>query len=170
MRISRHLSLLSILGFTGVIACAPAQEPGLPSSQQAIIGLEASDWAKVGALSQDGLIAIRNPGQILGNLPARQAELKERRAKNLCQNTGLVIDYDTSLEVRRLFKDPDELRKSVFAAEITHRLIVSSSEYFAYEFAPAGRYAVRILTSYAEADYPELSQRRQYGHTLTTAS
>ncbi|MDA8574970.1 alginate lyase family protein [Alphaproteobacteria bacterium] len=121
-------------------------------------------------LTTDGQVKIKKPGEIFSGLSDRAERIAQNHAGGICRSSRMRLNYTADVETRKFFKDPNELRKTPFAEILTHKLIVSSSKYFGTGDTKAADYAIRIMTGYAQRDYPALFQDRRYSHTLSSAA
>ena len=121
-------------------------------------------------ISISSQIEIQKPGEILEGISSRHQIIKNNGLRRICLNPQKYIDYRSNVEIRKYFKDPNDLRKTAFAENLVHKLIISSSEFLGTNDSDAGKYAIRILVSYARQDRPMLDQGSRYGHTLGSAA
>ena len=159
------LKRLSALSITGSLLTTCVSVGSAPLGLS-MITLSDEERVKVAALTHSKSIAITKPGEIFINLNTRRKEIEDKRAGGLCTMPGFYIDYSSVVEYRKLFKNPNDLRKTPFAEILIHKLIVASSDYYGSGDAAAANFAIRLLTGYAKRDYPALWQERRYGHTV----
>ena len=159
------LKRLLALSITGPLLAACVSVGSVPLGLSTIT-LSDEERVKVAALTHSKSITITKPGEIFINLNTRRKEIEDKRAGGLCTMPGFYIDFSSDVEYRKLFKDPNDLRKTPFAEILIHKLIVASSDYYGSGDTDAANFAIRLLAGYAKRDYPALWQGRRYGHTV----
>ena len=169
MNIARNVlnGLLLTVLFTSVSGCVSMPGGSIGFS---MISPSTDEKIPLQKLSHGSQIEIRKPGEILEGISHRHQLINNEEIGQIGLTRRKYIDYRKNVEVRKYFKDPNELRKTAFAENLIHKLIISSSEFLGTNDTDAAKYAIRILVSYARQNRPMLDQGSRYGHTLGSAA
>ena len=134
--------------------------------------LTNEEESRLKAVSNGRDIRVRKPGS-LADLKARKKFLNEKNLGKICKNK--FFNYSEKIIPSRYLKDPKDLRKSVYAEILIHKIIMGSSNFFGSyagrmdESVDAGEHTLKLLEAYSNKNYPSMDQKKRYGHTVGSA-